>query len=238
MAERESDSGNGTLTSIRHWAPDDRPREKLLEKGPRSLSDAELMAILIRSGSTQQSALDLCRSILAHCNNDLSALARLTVPDLMRFKGIGDAKAISIVAALELGRRRKDTPMTKRPKVDSSATAYELMRGQLLDLPYEEFWVLLLDRGNAVIGQRLIGRGGVHGTVADPKVIFKHCLEVLACGVILFHNHPSGQLRPSESDIQLTRKLSAAGAHLDITVHDHIIIGGEGYYSFRDNGMF
>ncbi|MCB0787692.1 MAG: DNA repair protein RadC [Flavobacteriales bacterium] len=228
---------NGRL-SIRNWAPDDRPRERLLDHGPRALSDAELLAILVRTGSVKATALDLAKEMLHSCGNDLGRLARLSVHDLMRFKGMGQAKAITIAASLELGRRRRDRGASKGPdKVTTSADAYELLRGTLEDLPHEEFWLLLLDRANQVIGRRQVGRGGFHGTVADPKVIFRSALEHQASGIILFHNHPSGQLRPSEADIQLTRKLVAAGRVLDLVVLDHLIVASTGFFSFADQGM-
>lgn len=228
---------NGRLR-IRDWAPDDRPRERLLELGPRVLSDAELLAILVRTGTTKLTALDVAKEMLHASGNDLGRLARLSVQDLMRFTGMGQAKAITIAAALELGRRRRDPREGSAPdKVTTSADAYELMRGMLEDLPHEEFWLLLLDRANQVIGRRQVGRGGFHGTVADPKVIFRSVLEHQASGVILFHNHPSGQLRPSEADVQLTRKLVAGGRVLDIAVLDHLIVASTGFYSFADQGL-
>ena len=230
-------AANGRLR-IRDWAPDDRPRERLLELGPRALSDAELLAILVRTGTAKRTALDVAKEMLHASGNDLGRLARLSVPDLMRFAGMGQAKAITIAAALELGRRRRDPREGSAPdKVTSSTDAYELLRGTLEDLPHEEFWLLLLDRANQVMGRRQVGRGGLHGTVADPKVIFRSALEHQASGVILFHNHPSGQLRPSEADIQLTRKLVAGGRVLDIAVLDHLIIASTGFYSFADQGL-
>ena len=223
--------------SIKHWAEDDKPREKLEANGARVLSDAELMAILIRSGSAKRSAVDLARDILKEHDNDLAVLARASVRDLTRFPGMGKVKAITISAALELGRRRRDTVDKGRSVIGSSQAAFEIMRPTLEDLPHEEFWVMLLDRGNAFMSQQRVGQGGLHGTVADPKVIFKRALERQASGVILFHNHPSGQLRPSEADIALTRKLVEGGKLLDIVVHDHIIIAGQGFFSFADQGM-
>ncbi|MCC6938761.1 MAG: DNA repair protein RadC [Flavobacteriales bacterium] len=222
---------------IRDWAKEDRPREKLMGLGARSLSDAELMAILIRSGSAQESALDLSKKILAKVGNDLHRLAGLGVQDLMKHKGMGEAKAMSILAALELGRRQRTTDRPERPSVTTSAIAHDLMREKLADLPHEEFWLLLLDRGNRLIERTPVSRGGLHGTVADPKIIFKLALDVRASCIVLCHNHPSGQLRPSEEDIKLTRKLVDGARLLDITVQDHLIIAGGGYYSFADNGM-
>ena len=226
-----------TRLSIREWAVDDRPREKLMAQGPGALSDAELLAILIRSGSTKESALDLCKRILADVDNDLHKLAGLGIEDLTRYGGMGEAKALSIMAALELGRRRRTTEVAERPSITTSAAAYELMRGKLADLPHEEFWLLLLDRGNRLIASAAISKGGLHGTVADPKMIFKLALDKRASSLILCHNHPSGQLRPSEEDIKLTRKLVDGARLLDIIVQDHLIVAHTGYYSFADNGM-
>ncbi|WKZ67277.1 MAG: DNA repair protein RadC [Flavobacteriales bacterium] len=222
---------------IRAWARDDRPREKLMAHGARALSDAELLAILIRSGSTKESAVDLAKRIMAHNGNDLHRLARLGVDDLVRYSGMGEAKAIAIVAALELGRRRRATDPPERPSVTSSAVAYELIRASLADLPSEEFWLLLMDRGNRLLERMRISAGGMHGTVADPKVIFKAAIDKRASGLVLCHNHPSGQLRPSEEDIRLTRKLTEGARLLDIAVQDHLIVTATGYFSFADNGM-
>lgn len=225
------------LKGIRSWAEDDRPREKLLLKGRNALSDAELIAILISSGNNEESAVDLSKRILSTMNNDLGALGRLSVKDLTRFKGIGEAKAISILAALELGRRRKDNEQVRRPKVTSSRAAFEHLYPFLADLPHEEFWILMLDRANRIIGVENVSKGGVTGTVADPKLIFRPALLNLACGIILCHNHPSGNIRPSKEDIDLTNQLSTAAKHLEMGVMDHIIIGGSEYFSFADNGM-
>lgn len=223
--------------SIRDWSEDDRPREKLMRLGPGALSNAELLAILIRSGSTTQSALDLSRAILHRAGDDLHKLGRLSLGDLTRFKGMGEAKAIGIVAALELGRRRKAAEPAERPGVTTSASAFELVRHLFTDLSHEEFWIIALDRGNRLLDRCHVSRGGMHGTVADPKVIFKEALDRRASSIVLCHNHPSGQLRPSEEDIRLTRKLVEGGRLLDIAVHDHLIITDQGYYSFADNGM-
>lgn len=223
--------------SIREWAVDDRPREKLFARGPGALSDAELLAILIRSGSAKESALDLCKRILADVGNDLHKLAALEANDLMRYPGMGEAKALSIIAALELGRRRKTTEVQVRPGITSSVAAYEMLRPKLADLPHEEFWLLLLDRGNRLITSIPVSKGGLHGTVADPKIIFKAALDKRASSIVLCHNHPSGQLRPSEEDIQLTRKLVEGARLLDIVVQDHLIVAATGYYSFADNGL-
>lgn len=222
---------------ILSWAEEDRPREKLLLKGKSSLSDAELLGILIGSGTRSLSAVDVCRSILQETENDLNQLAKLTVKDLQKFKGIGEAKAISIVAALELGRRRKETPPVKRPKITSSQDAYDAIKPELWDQPHEEFWLLMLNRANQVIRKERSSAGGVAGTVTDPKIIFKAALQHLASSLILVHNHPSGNLKPSEADLKLTKKLKDAGALLDIPVLDHLIFTDHGYYSFADEGI-
>lgn len=228
--------GDGTI-SIKRWSPEDRPREKLLMKGTAALSDAELIAILIGTGSRKVSALDLSRRILESVEHQLPALARLTASDLTRIKGIGPAKAITIVAALELGRRRKQTDEGERPKVGSSREAYDLLSGDLMDLSHEEFWVLHLNRANRLIRKQRISEGGVSGTVADPKVIFKGALDHLASGIIVAHNHPSGNRTASQSDIDLTRKLKEAGKFLEIQLLDHLIVCGPRYLSFADEGL-
>jgi len=233
---RAEDNGHDKL-SIRDWARDDRPREKLMALGPGSLSDAELLAILIRSGSVKQSALDLAKRIMGAAGNDLHGLGRMGVAELTKFNGMGEAKAIGIVAALELGRRRRASEARERASVASSASAYELVRPMLADLPHEEFWLVLLDRGNRLLECRRVSTGGMHGTVADPKIIFKEALDRRASCLVVCHNHPSGQLRPSEEDIKLTRKLTEGGRLLDIVVQDHLIVTAAGYYSFADNGM-
>ncbi len=222
---------------ILSWAEEDRPREKLLLKGRSSLSDAELVAILIGSGSQELSAVELSKKILAHANHDLNRLAKLTVKDLIQFKGIGEAKAISIVSALELGRRRKNSEVQTRTKITCSKDAYEAIAPELLDQPVEQFWVIMLTRSNHISNKRAISLGGVSGTVADPKVIFKRALEDLASGIILVHNHPSGNLKPSHADIKLTQKLVEAGKLLEIPVLDHIIFADNGFYSFADESM-
>lgn len=228
---------DGQPRTIKHWSPDDRPREKLLLKGTSALSDAELIAILIGTGSGKSSALDLAKRILDSVEHQLPALARLKASDLTRIKGIGPAKAIAIVAALELGRRRKENDTGEKPKVGSSQEAYDLISGDLIDLAHEEFWVLLLNRANRLIRKQRISEGGVSGTVADPKVIFKGALDHLASGIIVAHNHPSGNRSASQSDIDLTRKLKEAGKFLEIQLLDHLIVCGPKYFSFADEGM-
>jgi DNA repair protein RadC len=231
----EQRSTPGRLT-IREWASDDRPRERLLSQGAGALSDAELLAILIRSGTVQASALDLARQVLVLAGNDLGKLGRLSVAQLMQVKGLGQAKAIGIAAALELGRRRRDAGPEQRVRITTSAVAFELLHPLMADLMHEEFWLILLDRGNAVTGKVRVSQGGMHGTVADPKVIFREAIDRRAAGVVLAHNHPSGRAIPSEEDVRLTRKLVDGGRLLDIAVLDHLIITATGYYSFADNG--
>jgi DNA repair protein RadC len=225
-------------TPINQWAEDDRPREKLLLKGKAALSDAEHLAILLGSGTISVSAVDLAKQILASVNHNLHELAKLTVKDLMQFKGIGEAKAVTIVSALELGRRRKDREPPKREKILSSADAYEAVRPYLLDAHREEFWVILLNQNNEVIKVEKISEGGVAGTIADPKLIFKAALDRLASALILVHNHPSGNLKPSSQDLQLTQKLKEAGKFLEISVLDHIIFTDHSFFSFVDEGIF
>lgn len=222
---------------IKSWSPEDRPREKLLLKGTSALSHAELIAILIGSGTTTLSAVEVAKKILLAAQNNLHELAKLSVTDLMKVKGIGEAKAITIVAALELGRRRKDIGQEEKPRISSSNDAFEHVKSDLMDLPHEEFWVILLNRANRIIKKKRVSEGGVSGTVADPKIIFKLALEELASGVIVVHNHPSGNLAASQSDIDLTKKLKEAGKFLEVQLLDHLIIAGQKYFSFADEGI-
>lgn len=223
--------------TIKAWAEADRPREKLLEQGRRALADAELLAILIGSGSRDESAVELCRRILHDSGNNLNELSRLSVTELCRYKGIGEAKAISIVAALELGRRRKARKETERPILNSSKRVYEYMEHVYKDLPYEEFWVLFLAGGCKLIAKQLIGKGGNDFTPVDVKHILRLALEYRATSVILTHNHPSGTLKASTPDIQLTTKLTEAAKLFDFAINDHVIFTNAGYYSFRDSGL-
>jgi DNA repair protein RadC len=223
--------------TIKAWADEDRPREKLLLHGRRTLTDAELIAILIGSGSRSETAVELSKRILHSLNNDLDKLGRLSVSELCRFKGIGEAKAISIIAALELGRRRKDGEVEDVIKITGSNDIYSLMHRYFEDLNHEEFWIVLLNRANKVISKHLISKGGQAGTIADPKIIFQTALENHAASIILSHNHPSGNLKPSQADISLTQKLVSAGNMLDISVLDHLIFTNSAYYSFADEGM-
>ncbi|PQA58396.1 RadC family protein [Siphonobacter curvatus] len=225
------------LSTIKTWAEEDRPREKLMLKGKAALSDAELLGILINSGIQQYTAVDLAKMILSSVGNDLNQLAKLSIKELSKFKGIGEARAITIVSALELGRRRKESEPIVRSSITSSETAYQALRPHLMDLLHEEFWILLLNRANQIIRPMQVSAGGVSGTVADPKLIFKHAIEHLASGMILAHNHPSGNLQPSQADRDLTRKLKEAGKLLDIPILDHLILSDHKYLSFADEGL-
>ncbi len=223
--------------SIKAWAEEDRPREKLSTQGRRALTDAELIAILIGSGSTTETAVELSKRILHHYGNDLNKLGKASIADLSKFKGIGEAKAISIIAALEIGRRRNETESKPPERIGSSRDTYNLMRRHLMDLGHEEFWIILLNQGGKVISTELISKGGLTGTVADPKIVFSIALQHQAVSIILSHNHPSGTLKPSQLDIDLTKKIATAGRLLDIRVLDHLIFTNEGYYSFADEGI-
>jgi DNA repair protein RadC len=222
---------------IRSWAEEDRPREKLLLKGRHSLSDAELLAILIGSGNAKETAVDVARRMLNECENDLHKLSRLNVADLKKVKGIGEAKAIRISAAFELGRRKKDTPASIQVKVAGSKEAVSIFQPLLGDLLHEEFWTLFLNRANRIITKDKISTGGMSGTVADPRMIFKAALDHKAVSIILCHNHPSGNIQPSAADIQLTKNMVEAGKVLEINVLDHIIVTQNGFFSFADEGL-
>lgn len=225
-------------TPINQWAEDDRPREKFLLKGKSSLSDSELLAILIGSGSRNESAVQLCQRILISANNNLNQLGKLSIKQLTEFKGIGEAKAISIAAALELGRRRRNEDAVELKKITSSKVAFEIMQPIIGELPHEEFWILFLNNSNKVIHKAQISKGGITGTVVDSRIIFKTALEYNATSLILTHNHPSGKLFPSDADKEVTKKLKLAGQQLDVLVLDHIIITETGYFSFNDQGIF
>ncbi len=221
---------------IKAWAEADRPREKLLQQGRRQLTNAELIAILIGSGSRNETAVDLSKRILVSCQNDLDKLSQLGVKELSRFKGIGEAKAISIVAALELGRRRRGAQPAELQKIKSSKDAHRIIKADLADLPHEEFWILLLNRANVLMGKQFLSRGGQAGTVVDPKMIFKMALEYSAASVVLVHNHPSGNLKPSNSDISITKNLMALGKMMEIVVYDHLIVYNDDFISLADEG--
>jgi len=223
--------------SIKAWAEEDRPREKLLLKSKAALSDAELVAILIGSGSREQTAVQLAQKILQSVNNDLQVLATLNVSDLKKFKGIGEAKAVSIVAALEIGNRKLAQTSNKKEIFTDSKAVARLIQPLLADLPHEEFWVILLNRSNRLILKQRVSIGGVAGTVADIKIILKLALDHLASSIIVCHNHPSGNLKPSEADVRLTKKLKEAASLMDVLVADHLIVSHQGYYSFADSGI-
>ncbi|WP_020526794.1 RadC family protein [Flexithrix dorotheae] len=226
-----------TELSIKQWAEEDRPREKLLLKGKSVLTDAELIGILIGSGTKSLSAVDVGKQILKSAGNNLNELAKFSIKDMTKIKGIGEAKAITIVSALELGRRRKVEDAVEKPKITSANDAYQAIKPHLLDLQHEEFWVILLNRANRVLKLEPISKGGVSGTIADPKIIFKVALDHVASGLILVHNHPSGNLNPSQADIKLTEKMKQAGKFLEIPVLDHLIFTNDNYFSFNDEGM-
>jgi DNA repair protein RadC len=221
---------------ISSWAEDDRPREKLMLKGKATLSDAELIAILIGSGTKDESAVQLSQRILATAKGSLINLSSLNLKDLMKFKGIGEAKAISIISALELGKRRRGAEVLERKKIRNSKDVYEYFYTDLADIDHEEFWILLLNRANDIIRKERISSGGISGTVADPKIIFRIALQYSSSGIILCHNHPSGNKKPSDADLQLTRKVKNAGALLDLPILDHIIVARESYHSMADQG--
>lgn len=223
---------------IKSWAEDDKPREKLMLKGRTALSDAELIAILIGSGSRNESAVSLSKRILSSIGNNLNALGKLSLKQLMEFKGIGEAKAIAIIAALELGRRRRNEESVELQRITSSKAVFDIMQPIIGELPHEEFWVLYLNNSNKIIHKSQLSKGGITGTVVDVRLIFKTALEHNATSVILSHNHPSGKLQASDADKEITKKLRLAGEQLDVKVLDHVIITENGYLSFQDEGIF
>jgi DNA repair protein RadC len=227
---------NKTSTSIKNWAVDDRPREKLVSKGAASLSDSELLALLINNGNKEKSAVELAKSILKLGGNNLNELGKLSLKELQVVKGIGEAKAITIAAALELGRRRAAASALEKVVVRSSSEIAQYIRATIKDFNYEVFGVLFLNKANKINHFEIISRGGITGTVADPRVILKKALEEDATSIILCHNHPSGNLKPSRADEELTYKIKEAARLFDIRVIDHIIVSEEGYYSFSDEG--
>lgn len=225
-------------TPISQWAEDDRPREKMLLKGKSSLSDSELLAILIGSGSRNESAVQLCQRILASVNNNLNLLGKLSIQQLTEFKGIGEAKAIAIVAALELSRRKRSEEAPHLEKVTSGKSVFEIMQPIIGELQHEEFWVLYLNNSNKIMHKLQLSKGGMTGTIVDIRIIFKKALEYNATSLILSHNHPSGKLKPSQADRDITKKLKLAGEQMDILVLDHVIITETGFFSFNDEGIF
>ena len=223
--------------SIKTWAEDDRPREKLLSKGRLALSDSELLAILIGSGSKNESAVELSKRILAQSENNLNQLGKFSIGQLCQFKGIGSAKAVVITAALELGRRRRLEETLELSKISSSSSVFEIMQPIIGDLPHEEFWILYLNNSNKILEKFQISKGGITGTLVDVRISLRKALEIGAVSLILTHNHPSGNLRPSEADKQLTQKLKTAAESLDIKILDHIIVTEKSYFSFADDGI-
>lgn len=229
-------SGDREHAPISTWAEDEKPREKLLQKGASALTNAELIAILLRVGTRDESALSISRRLLRNYGERLGRLGKADVREFKAFRGVGSAKAVTLAASMELGRRRREEKGRDEPRIRSSEDVYELMRSKFEDLPHEEFWVLFLNRANKAVAEHLIGRGGLSGTVADTRLIFKLAFQELASSMILCHNHPSGNLEPSKADISLTRKLKEAGELMDVPVLDHLIIGEQDHYSFADDG--
>ncbi len=223
--------------SIKNWSEEDRPREKFISSGKAILSNAELIAIIIRTGSQEKSAVELARDILQVVDNDLQRLSQLTVGDLTKIKGVGKVKAVTILAALELGTRKGATVISRKTSIQSSQDAYDVMKSSLSELKNEEFWVVFLNQAHKVIGRKKISEGGITGTVVDPRVLFKQALDFGATSIIVYHNHPSGNIIPSAADKSLTKKLFEGGKVMDIKLIDHIIIGGNNYFSFKDEGL-
>jgi len=222
--------------AITAWAEEDRPREKMQLKGKQALSDAELIAILIGSGTVGESAVGVAQRILASVDNNLHELGKRTVKELQRFKGVGEAKAITIAAALELGRRRQLSDLRERPRINSSRDAFNAIAPLLTDLHHEEFWLLMLNKANEVFSRERLSAGGMSGTVVDVKQVLKTALDARAAAFIAIHNHPSGNLQPSQADVELTKKLEQSGRLLDMPLLDHLIVSERGYYSFADEG--
>lgn len=223
--------------SIKNWSDDDKPREKLVQNGKSVLSDAELIAILIGSGSRNESAVALSKRILASAENNLNELGKLSIKQLTEFHGIGEAKAVTIIAALEIGRRRRDGEVLKITKINSSRDAFELLQPRMGDLGHEEFWILYLNNGNKVLHSALLSKGGLTGTLVDVRIVMRQALELGAIALVLAHNHPSGTLKPSKGDRDVTAKLKRAALALDITILDHIIVTEKDYFSFADEGV-
>jgi len=223
--------------SIKEWSEEDRPREKLFQKGHNALSNAELIAILIGSGNQQESAVALSKRMLASVANNLSEFGKCTISDFLKFKGIGEAKAITIIAAIELGRRRRSEELIEKIKINSSNSVFECMHPILGDLAHEEFWIVYLNNSNKILQKSQLSKGGITGTLVDIRLVLKIALQIGAVGIILVHNHPSGTLRPSQADKQLTNKLKIAGDSIDIKVLDHLIITENAYFSFADENL-
>lgn len=223
--------------TIKNWAEDDRPREKLLQKGKFSLTDAELLAILIGSGNRKESAVELCRRILSDNANSLNRLGKTNINEFTKYNGMGPAKAISIIAALELGRRRRSEEALEQKKISSSLSVFEYLQPLIGELPHEEFWIIYLNNSNKVIDKLQLSKGGITGTLVDVRLVMKKAIEVGATSIILSHNHPSGNLSPSTADKNLTTKLKTAGESLDIKILDHVIVTEKSYFSFADEGL-
>jgi len=223
--------------TIKALAEDDRPREKLVAMGRHTLSDAELIAIILGSGSKSETAVQLAQRMLADNGNNINALAKLSLNDLKKYKGVGEAKAVNIAAAFEIGRRRTDCETLERVKISSSANAYDILKKRLSDLPHEEFWILIMNRANHVVKEECISKGGLVSTIVDARIICKTAIENNASGIILSHNHPSGQTQPSQEDKNITKKLKDALKLFDINLYDHIIVGDQKYFSFNDEGL-
>ncbi len=226
-----------TSLSIKNWSDDDKPREKLLHKGKSVLSDAELIAILIGSGSRNESAVELSKRILASVDNNLNNLGKLSINQLMQFKGIGEAKAVTIAAALEMGRRRRGEEAQKITKISSSTDVFELLQPIVGELGHEEFWIVYLNNSNKVLHTAQLSKGGITGTLVDVRLVMRQALELGAVALVLAHNHPSGTLKPSRADKQITQKLKAAATALDIKILDHLIIAQKDYFSFADEKL-
>lgn len=224
-------------TPIKQWAQEDRPREKLMLHGKGTLSQAELLAILISTGTKSKSAIDLAREILKKCGDDINHLAKMSVKELVKIEGIGEAKAISIVAAIELGGRRQIAEVKQKKSIGHSKDIYDLFKPKLADLMHEEFWILLLNQGLKIIGERQVSEGGLTSTAVDARKIFRLAIDEGAASIALAHNHPSGSLKPSNEDILLTNRIKEAGKLLDVKVIDHVIVAETGFYSFADEGM-
>lgn len=223
--------------SIKDWSDDDKPREKLVQKGRAALSNAELIAILIGSGTKNETAVALSKRILSSANNNLNELGRVSIKQLMKFKGIGEAKAVSIAAAMEIGRRRQNEKAVSKAQISGSKAVFNLLQPLIADLPHEEFWIVYLNNSNKVIHKAQLSKGGITGTLVDIRLVMKQALEFGAVSLVLAHNHPSGTLKPSEADKKITKKLQKASEALDIRVLDHVIIAQNNYYSFADNNL-
>jgi len=232
-----NDSYASKKLNIKEWSVEDRPREKLLSKGISALGDAEILAILIGSGTKKETAVEVAKRILYSCNNNLAELARQTIKDLCKVKGIGEVRAITIIAALELGRRRSMAEPIERKRITASRDIVEIFQPLLADLPHEEFWIVLLNRSNKIIGKHRVSQGGMSGTVTDIRIIMKLALDGLASSIIAIHNHPSGNKHPSDSDKSITDKLKNASATFDIQLLDHVIITSGQCFSFTDEGL-